>query len=154
MPSASISPVPPPQPEIPRVALLGNPNTGKTTLFNRLCGVLSKTANFPGTTTRAKVGQCQAGDQTLEIIDLPGVYRLSLNLPESRVCRAALQGEAGRRPDLAVVVLDAANLPRNLILLAELAQMGLPAVAALNMVDLAQRRGLSFDVARLSALLG
>lgn len=154
MPSASISPVPPAQPEVPRVALLGNPNTGKTTLFNRLCGVLSKTANFPGTTTRARVGQCQAGDQTLEIIDLPGVYRLSLNLPESRVCRAALQEEGGGRPDLAVVVLDAANLSRNLILLAELAEMGVPAVAALNMVDLAQRRGLSFDVARLSALLG
>lgn len=144
-----------PQPELPRVALLGNPNTGKTTLFNRLCGVLSKTANFPGTTTRARVGRCQAGEVALEIIDLPGVYRLSLGLPESRVCRAALQGEGGgRRPDLAVVVLDATNLQRNLILLAELADMGVPAVAALNMVDLAQRRGLSFDVARLSALLG
>lgn len=155
MPSASISSAPPlQQPEVPRVALLGNPNTGKTTLFNRLCGVLSKTANFPGTTTRARVGHWQAGDQPLEIIDLPGVYRLSLNLPESRVCRAALQGESGRRPDLAVVVLDATNLPRNLILLAELAEMGVPAVAALNMVDLAQRRGLSFDVARLSGLLG
>ena len=140
--------------EMPTVALLGNPNTGKTTLFNRLCGVLSKTANFPGTTTRARVGRCQAGEQTLEIVDLPGVYRLSLALPESRVCRGALQGEGGRRPDLAVVVLDATNLPRNLILLAELAEMGVPAVAALNMVDLAQRRGLSFAVARLSALLG
>jgi ferrous iron transport protein B len=155
MPSVSTVPASPQQqPEVPRVALLGNPNTGKTTLFNRLCGVLSKTANFPGTTTRARVGHCQAGDQTLEIIDLPGVYRLSLKLPESQVCRAALQGEGGRRPDLAVVVLDATNLPRNLILLAELAEMGVPAVAALNMVDLAQRRGLSFDVARLSALLG
>lgn len=155
MPSVStVSASPLQQPEVPRVALLGNPNTGKTTLFNRLCGVMSKTANFPGTTTRARVGHCQAGDQTLEIIDLPGVYRLSLKLPESQVCRAALQGEGGRRPDLAVVVLDATNLPRNLILLAELAEMGVPAVAALNMVDLAQRRGLSFDVARLSALLG
>jgi ferrous iron transport protein B len=159
MPSVSTSPdrMPAalaPQPELPRVALLGNPNTGKTTLFNRLCGVLSKTANFPGTTTRARVGRCQAGEMTLEIIDLPGVYRLALGLPESRVCRAALLGEGGRRPDLAVVVLDATNLPRNLVLLAELAAMGVPAVAALNMVDLAQRRGLSFDVARLSALLG
>lgn len=160
MPSVSLSPDPMPaapafQPaELPRVALLGNPNTGKTTLFNRLCGVMSKTANFPGTTTRARMGRCQAGEQTLEIIDLPGVYRLSLGLPESRVCRAALLGETGRRPDLAVVVLDATNLSRNLILLAELAEMGIPAVAALNMVDLAQRRGLSFDVARLSALLG
>ena len=142
------------QPDAPRVALLGNPNTGKTTLFNQLCGVLSKTANFPGTTTRARVGRCQAGEQTLEVIDLPGVYRLGLGLPESKVCRAALQGEGSRRPDLAVVVLDATNLARNLVLLAELAEMGVPAVAALNMVDLAQRRGLTFDVTRLSALLG
>lgn len=160
MPSVSLSPDPMPAapalqpPRLPRVALLGNPNTGKTTLFNRLCGVMSKTANFPGTTNRARVGRCQAGELTLEIIDLPGVYRLSLGLPESKVCRAALLGEEGRRPDLAVVVLDATNLPRNLILLAELAEMGVPAVAALNMVDLAQRRGLSFDVPRLSALLG
>jgi ferrous iron transport protein B len=160
MPSASLSPASIPdgtalQPaRLPRVALLGNPNTGKTTLFNRLCGVMSKTANFPGTTNRARVGRCQAGEQILEIIDLPGVYRLSLGLPESKVCRAALLGEDGPPPDLAVVVLDATNLPRNLILLAELADLGIPAVAALNMVDLAQRRGLSFDVSRLSALLG
>ena len=142
------------QPETPRIALLGNPNTGKTTLFNQLCGVLSKTANFPGTTTRARMGRCQAGERTLEVVDLPGVYRLGLGLPESKVCRAALQGEGSRRPDLAVVVLDATNLARNLVLLAELAEMGVPAVAALNMVDLAQRRGLTFDVHRLSALLG
>lgn len=143
-----------PHSDLPRVALLGNPNTGKTTLFNRLCGVLSKTSNFPGTTTRARLGRFQVGGQTLEVIDLPGVYRLSLALPESQVCRAALRGEGGRKPDLAVVVLDATNLSRNLILLAELAEMGVPAVAALNMVDLAQRRGLSFDIPRLSALLG
>lgn len=142
------------QPEIPRVALLGNPNTGKTTLFNRLCGVLSKTSNYPGTTTRPRMGRCQVGELILEIIDLPGVYRLSLGLPESRICQAALRGEEGRRPDLAIVVLDATNLPRHLVLLAELADMGVPAVAVLNMVDLAQRRGLSFDVGRLSELLG
>jgi ferrous iron transport protein B len=147
-------PAAPPHPEIPRIALLGNPNTGKTTLFNRLCGVMHKTANFPGTTTRARVGRCQAGELALEVVDLPGVYRLSLGLPESKVCRAALLGEGGRRPDLAVVVLDATNLPRNLVLLAELAEMGVPAVAALNMVDLAQRRGLTFDRVRLAALLG
>ena len=139
---------------MPRVALLGNPNTGKTSLFNRLCGVLSKTSNFPGTTTRARVGRCQAGDLAFEVIDLPGVYRLSLGLPESRVCRAALLGEGSRAPDLVVVVLDATNLSRNLLLLGELAEMGVPAVAALNMVDLAQQRGLSFDRVRLAARLG
>lgn len=160
MPSALTLPAPasaPPAPaerSTPRVALLGNPNTGKTTLFNRLCGVRSKTANFPGTTTSSRVGRGQAGDLAFEVVDLPGIYRLSLNLPESRVCRAALLGEGMRRPDLVIVVLDATNLARNLQLLAELLELGLPAVAALNMVDLAQRRGLTFDVIRLSALLG
>jgi ferrous iron transport protein B len=137
-----------------RVALLGNPNTGKTTLFNRLCGVLSKTANFPGTTTGSRAGRCQAGGLSLEVVDLPGVYRLALELPESRVCRAALRGEEGSPPDLVVVVLDATNLPRNLVLLGELLEMGMPTVAVLNMVDLAQRRGLSIDPARLAAVLG
>ena len=64
-------PAAPPHPEVPRIALLGNPNTGKTTLFNRLCGVMHKTANFTGTTTRARVGRCQAGEMALEVVDLP-----------------------------------------------------------------------------------
>ncbi len=137
-----------------RVALLGNPNTGKTTLFNRLCGVLSKTSNFPGTTTSARTGHSQADGLNLEIVDLPGVYRLALELPESQVCRAALRGDSVPPPDLAVVVIDATNLTRNLVLLGELLKMNVPAVAALNMVDLARRRGLSIDPARLSARLG
>ena len=136
-----------------RVALLGNPNTGKTTLFNRLCGVAGKTANFPGTTTRSRVGRCSVGDRAVEVVDLPGIYRLSLDLPESRVCRAALAAE-GNRPDLVLVILDATNLTRNLALLGELLETGIPAVAGLNMVDLAQRRGLSFDLERMSAALG
>ena len=150
-PARASAPAPAP---VFRIALLGNPNTGKTTLFNRLCGVTSKTANFPGTTTRSRVGRCQAGDLVLDVVDLPGVYRLSLELPESRVCRAALRGEGAGRPDLVVVVLDATNLTRNLVLIAELQETGLPVVAALNMVDLAQRRGLSFDLDRMSRLLG
>jgi ferrous iron transport protein B len=137
-----------------RVALLGNPNTGKTTLFNRLCGVTSRTANFPGTTTRSRVGRCETGEISVDVVDLPGVYRLSLDLPESRVCRAALQGEGSGRPDLALVVLDATNLTRNLALLGELKETGVPVVVALNMVDLARRRGLSFDVERMAELVG
>jgi ferrous iron transport protein B len=143
-----------PAPSPFRIALIGNPNTGKTTLFNRLCGVAGKTANFPGTTTRSRVGRCQLGGHPVEVVDLPGVYRLSLDLPESRVCRAALEGVGAGRPDLALVVLDATNLTRNLALLAELQESGIPTVAALNMVDLAQRRGLSIDAERMSGLLG
>lgn len=145
--------VAPSAPALYRVALLGNPNTGKTTLFNRLCGVTGKTANFPGTTTRSRVGRCHVGDLAVEVVDLPGIYRLSLDLPESQVCRTALTRSDGR-PDLVLVVLDATNLSRNLALLGELQETGLPVVAGLNMVDLAQRRGLSFDLKRMAKVLG
>lgn len=141
-----------------RVALLGNPNTGKTTVFNRLCGVLAKTSNFPGTTTAARFGRCALDGpvpQSLEVVDLPGIYRLDLEVPESRISRSVLKGETGSgKPDLVLVVVDANNLVRNLGLVGELQAYGVPMVVALNMVDMAQRRGLSFDVQKLSALLG
>lgn len=141
-----------------RVALLGNPNTGKTTVFNRLCGVLAKTSNFPGTTTSARFGRCALegpAQRTLEVVDLPGIYRLDLEVPESRICRSVLKGETGSgQPDLVLVVVDANNLVRNLGLVGELQAFGVPMVVALNMVDMAQRRGLTFDAAKLSALLG
>src|SRR5689334_1761776 len=83
----------------PRIALIGNPNTGKTTLFNRLCGARAKTANFPGTTTAARVGRMVLG-RAVELVDLPGLYALSLDAPESRVCRSVLLGEGlYRTPD-------------------------------------------------------
>jgi len=142
----------------PRVALLGAPNTGKTTLFNRLCGLRAKTANFPGTTTDARVGRfalTPSAGAPAEIVDLPGTYRLFLELPEARVCRGVVQGEGVyRQPDAVLVVADATNLSRSLCLVGELLSVGLPAVVALNMVDLAQKRGLSLDPVRLGQLLG
>jgi ferrous iron transport protein B len=139
-----------------RVALIGNPNTGKTTLFNRLCGTRAKTSNFPGTTTSARVGRAVVGgDVAVDVIDLPGLYRLSLDLPEARVARDVLAGSGPyARPDAVVVVVDACNLTRNLVLTGELLAYGLPVVIALNMVDLAQQRGLSLDPVKLSAHLG
>jgi ferrous iron transport protein B len=138
-----------------RVALIGNPNTGKTTLFNRLCGARAKTANFPGTTTGARVGRRQQDDDRFEFVDLPGLYQISLDVPEAAVCRAILRGEGRyRQPDAVVVVVDACNLSRNLVLVGELLSYGLPVVVALNMVDLAQRRSLSLDARRLGAMLG
>ncbi|MCG8456325.1 MAG: ferrous iron transport protein B [Holophagales bacterium] len=168
-----------------RVALLGNPNTGKTTLFNRLCGLRAKTANFPGTTTDARIGTASlrppgagtgppgkgspgtgpreigspgvgSGDGLgVEVLDLPGTYRLSLGLPEARICRDVLAGSGPhRRPDAAVVVVDATNLGRNLQLVGELLAFELPTVVALNMVDIAQRRGLTLDAAGLGERLG
>src|SRR6187200_3710255 len=105
-----------------RVVLLGNPNTGKTTLFNRLCGTRAKTSNFPGTTTSAKVGRAMVGgDVAVDIVDLPGLYRLSLDLPEARIARDVLAGSGPyAQPDAVVVVVDACNLTRNLILTGEL----------------------------------
>jgi ferrous iron transport protein B len=142
-----------------RILLLGNPNTGKTTLFNRLCGLRAKTANFPGTTTdlrRGRLALARAGGEAepLEVVDLPGLYSLSLDLPESRVGSAAVAGSDGVEAAAAIVVADATNLARNLLLVAELARTGVPFVVALNMIDLARRRGLSFDLERLAAAIG
>ncbi len=143
---------------VPRVALTGNPNTGKTTLFNHLCGLRAKTANFPGTTTGSRIGHCKldGGDaDSAEIVDLPGTYRINLDLPEARINRDVLRGEGlYRQPDAVVVVVDAANMSRNLYLVGEVLASGLPVVVALNMVDIARRRGLSLDALRLAELLG
>jgi len=142
-----------------RVLLLGNPNTGKTTLFNRLCGLRAKTANFPGTTSDLRMGRLtlELGEATpapVEVADLPGVYSLDLDLPESRVAAAAVAGADGVAPEAAIVVVDATNLVRHLRLVGELARRGVPFAVALNMIDLARRRGLSFDLGRLARALG
>lgn len=138
-----------------RVALVGNPNTGKTTLFNRLCGARAKTSNFPGTTTSIRTGRATVGEVAVEVVDLPGLYELNLQAPESKLCRDVLQG-AGvyRQPDAVVVVVDACNLTRNLVLVGELVSLDVPVVVALNMVDLAQRRGFTLDAAKLGRLVG
>ncbi len=139
-----------------RYALLGNPNTGKTTLFNRLCGVRSKTANFPGSTVEARIGVIPRRDITFEIVDLPGHYGLNLDRPESSFCKQFLSGEYAHAPtpDAVLVVADATNLSRNLLLVSQAIQQGLPAVVALNMTDLAQRRGLTIDTDKLSEVIG
>lgn len=139
-----------------RVALLGNPNTGKSSLFNRLCGLRSKTANFPGSTVDHQVGTCSVpSGSDLTIIDLPGIYSLQLELPESKVCADCLDGKIGDgRPDAALVVVDANNLPRNLQFAASALRRGLPTVIAVNMIDLAQRRGFQFDAVHASRILG
>lgn len=142
--------------ETPRIALIGNPNTGKTTLFNRLCGARAKTSNFPGTTTTSRVGRAALpGDWIAEVIDLPGLYELGLDVPETRIARDVLAGDGlYRRPDAVLVVVDACNLTRNLVLVGELLSYEVPVVVALNMVDLAQKRGLTIDADKLSQRLG
>lgn len=141
------------------IAVLGNPNVGKTTLFNRLTGARQKTANFPGTTQEALVGRLES-DTSTTLIDLPGIYALDLNQSESSVCRAVLAGQlapeglAPRVPDALVIVVDATNLLRNLTLVAEGLRLGLPTVVVLNMIDTARRRGIHADTARLEEILG
>jgi ferrous iron transport protein B len=137
-----------------RVALAGNPNTGKTTLFNLLCGLRSKTANYPGTTTAIRVGASAHGsEQRFEVVDLPGLYDLTGNSPESVVASKVLESPA-QPCQVVVVVVDTCNLARNLVLVAELIARGRPVVVALNMMDVARSRGISVDVVGLSARLG
>lgn len=147
-----------------RVALLGNPNTGKTTLFNALTGLRHHTSNFPGTTQDARVGSLrEAHGERIEIVDLPGVYSLGLEQIEAALCRAVLRGEVALRgagaggatgPDGAIVVLDATNLARNLTLVGEVLATGVPVVAAVNMMDRAKRDGLVIDAQALARELG
>ena len=103
-----------------RVALLGNPNTGKTTLFNALCGARAKTSNFPGTTTNVRSGRCDLDGIPVEVVDLPGVYDLHYHSPEVRIAQGVLAGEHGAAPSVVVVIVDACNLTRNLVLVGEL----------------------------------
>jgi ferrous iron transport protein B len=138
----------------PTIALLGNPNTGKTTVFNRLCGARAKTSNFPGTTTAMRRGRADLGDLgQADVVDLPGIYDLQLDLPESRIVRDVLHGHSGIHPDVVVVLVDACNLTRNLVLAGELRALGVPMIVALNMVDLARRRGLGIDATVLARRL-
>jgi ferrous iron transport protein B len=136
------------------VALLGNPNTGKTTLFNRLCGARAKTSNFPGTTTAMRVGRAVIAGHALDVIDLPGLYSLGGQSPESTIVRDVLRGPESQRPDVVIAIVDAANLVRNLVLVGELLTYDEPVVVALNMVDLAERLGQRLDVGALSRRLG
>ena len=144
-----------------RVALVGNPNTGKTSLFNRLTGLRHKTSNFPGTTQECRVGFMGGGSRgTIEVLDLPGVYSLELAQGESEVCRGALAGTlapAGapaRAPDAVIVVIDATTLARNLLLAGEALRRRLPTLIVVNMIDIARRRGVHIDAGALGEGLG
>ena len=141
------------------VALAGSPNAGKSVLFNALTGLNQKVGNYPGVTVERKTGTCQSvtGKQYL-MIDLPGTYSLDPISLDEQVAIDVLLGrgksESNGRPDIAVVVVDAANLERTLGLALEIQETGLPMVVALNMMDLAQKRGLKLNLAKLQKHLG
>ena len=139
----------------PRAALLGQPNTGKTTLFNRLCGSRARTANIPGTTVESRVGLCAATHGALEIMDLPGIYGLSLEVPESKLCRDCLDGRIGDvAPDVAVIIADATNFSRSLRFASHALRRKMPCVIAVTLSDDARRKGFSVNAAALSECLG
>ena len=140
----------------PVVALVGNPNAGKTSLFNALTGSRQKVGNYPGVTVERKAGRLALPDgRSAELIDLPGTYSLTPRSPDEAVTRDAIFGRiAGERPlDAIVAVVDATNLRNHLRFVLELKALGLPLVVALNMIDLATRDGIGIDSARLGALL-
>ena len=140
----------------PLIALVGNPNCGKTALFNLLTGSHQKVANYAGVTVERKEGKLTtpAGKQ-LRVLDLPGTYSLHPRSPDERVSCDVLSGhaEGEKRPDLVICVVDATNLRRNLRLVLAVKRLGLPCIVALNMTDLAAQRGIQVDVAALSAAL-
>jgi len=125
------------------VALVGNPNTGKSTVFNAITGLNQKIGNFPGVTVDKKTGYCNLPNgRTAEIIDLPGTYSLYPKSRDESIVFSVLADQAGPlRPDLVVVVLDATNLKRNLLLYTQVADLKLPVIVALNMMDLADKSG-------------
>ncbi|BAV65164.1 ferrous iron transporter B [Sphingobium cloacae] len=142
---------------LPLVALVGNPNAGKSALFNALTGARQKLGNYPGVTVERKAGRLSLSDgRPVELVDLPGTYSLSPASPDEQVTRDVVLGkqDGEKRPDALVIVVDASNLDNHLRFALELIALGLPTIVALNMVDLATRDGLELDAAVLSRELG
>ena len=139
----------------PLIALVGNPNTGKSTLFNRLTGLRQHIANYPGITVEKKSGLLRTGGIDLDLLDLPGCYSLTAVSNDERVVMDVLGGRRGlQKPDLLVFVVDATNLKRNLLLVSQCAELGIPAVIALNQCDAAKRNGIRIDANLLAKKLG
>lgn len=130
-----------------RVALTGNPNAGKTTIFNALTGAHQHVGNWPGKTVERKTGLFRYRDYEIELVDLPGTYSLSAYSPEEVIARNFMINES---PDLVVIVVDAANLERNLYLAVQVLELEVPALIVLNMIDMAQARGFQIDTELLS----
>lgn len=134
-----------------KAILIGNPNAGKSTLFNRLTGAKQRVANYPGTTVERKEGSFQLQEEEVILIDLPGLYDLTPSSPDQAVARTALLQE---KPDVVIQVLDASNLARGLYLTLELTALGFPLVLCLNMVDIAKAKGIDIRIQDLSNHLG
>ena len=138
------------------VVAIGNPNAGKSTVFNALTGLRQKVANYPGVTVERHAGTLRLAGGDAELVDLPGTYSLAAQSPDEMVAVDVLLGripELGR-PAVVLVVMDASNLRRNLYLASQVLELDRPVVIALNMMDLARSKGIAIDVERLAARLG
>ena len=138
------------------VALIGNPNTGKSTLFNALCGVRQRVGNYPGVTVEKKIGRLEWNGKTFSIIDLPGTYSLAPRSPDEMIAVDVLLGRRDdvTRPDVVLCIVDASNLERNLYLVSQVLELGRPTVIALNMTDVASDRGITLDIEKLQTQIG
>ena len=143
--------------DLKAVALVGNPNTGKTTLFNGLTGLFQRVGNSPGVTVERKMGRMRLSNgASVDLVDLPGTYSLAAHSPDEMIVADVLLGQQeGEKPIGAVVaIVDASNLQRHLYLVSQVVELGLPTVIALNMTDIAEARGIRVDAVRLSAQIG
>ncbi len=137
------------------IALAGNPNAGKTTLFNALTGLKQKVANYPGVTVERKEGVWKAGENAARLIDLPGLYSFDVTSMDEQIAHDVLTGKVANlpKPDAVIAVVDATNLERNLYLVTQILEYKIPVIVALTMVDLAEKQSLEIDTAKLSKLL-
>lgn len=135
-------------------ALVGNPNCGKSTLFNRLTGLTQKTSNLPGTTVEAMHGEIKVGQKTIQLLDLPGIYSLYTKSEDEGLVVKHLIRTDNDKPEAIIFVMDASNLRRNLLLFSQVAELQIPCACVLTMTDTAVRRGIDIDLLALQAALG